>query len=113
MPKVNRMEQNTALLLSKAFSFFDGIGQLFNKLLVALVRRKIKSVETSVTSWQPRIFANLLDAEVLRTIAPYKNQTVESIYLSYSHHVNNPVKVNIFTIQSIHTIATESKYFNI
>ena len=58
------------LLLAEARSLLDCVVHLFNQLLVAAVRRQVKSVEARVTARQPRLLANFLNTEMLRTIAP-------------------------------------------
>jgi len=58
------------LLLAEARSFLDCVVQLFNELLIAAVRRQIESVKACVTTRQPCLFANFLDTEMLRTVAP-------------------------------------------
>ena len=60
------------LLLAEARRFLDGVVHLFNELLVAAVRRKVESVKACMTARQPRVFADFLNAEMLRTIAPWQ-----------------------------------------
>lgn len=59
------------LFLAKPFRFFNGKKQLFFQLFVAFVRRQVQSVKTGVTSWQPCIFANFINAELLVSITSY------------------------------------------
>ena len=59
-----------SLLLAKALGFFNSIVHLLNKLFIAAVRRQVQSVKARVTSRQPRLAADLLDTEMLRTVAP-------------------------------------------
>jgi len=56
------------LLLSKAFSLLNSIVHLLNKLFIAAVRRQVKPVEARVTARKPRLLANLLYTEMLRTV---------------------------------------------
>lgn len=56
----------------EALCLLDGKVQLLDKLLIALVRRQVETVEAGVTAWQPRVLADLLDAESLRPIAPHE-----------------------------------------
>lgn len=55
----------------EALSLLNGKVQLLDELLIALVRWQVKSVETRVTARQPRVLANLLNAESLWPVAPW------------------------------------------
>lgn len=65
-------EAESSLLLSESLCFFDGISQLFDKLFKALVGRQVEAIETRVAPWQPRVLADLFDAEMLWTVAPHQ-----------------------------------------
>ena len=68
-----------SLFLTEALGFFDGETELLDQLLVALVRRQVEAVEARVRARQPRLLANLLDAESLRSVAPcHKTRHVTS-----------------------------------
>lgn len=60
------------LFLSESLRFFDGVVEFLYHLIVAFIWRQIESIETSMRSGQPGVFAYFLDAEALRTVAPWK-----------------------------------------
>lgn len=53
------------LLLSERVSFFDGVSEFLDQLIVAFVRRQIETIETGVRSGQPRVFTHFFDTESL------------------------------------------------
>lgn len=59
-------------LLTKTFCLLDRIVQFLYHLIITLVWREIQPIETRVRPWQPCVFANLLNAKPLWTIAPCK-----------------------------------------
>ena len=77
-----KKDKKKKLLLAESFRFFYGERHLLDQLFVTFVRWQVQTVETSVRTRQPRLFAHFLDTEALRSVAPYesKNPTAFEFY---------------------------------
>ena len=71
IPLTSRSFSQSGLFLSESLRLFDGEAELLDQLFVAFVRRQVESVEAGVTSRKPSVLSYFLDAETLRSVAPW------------------------------------------